>query len=802
MNSKFYFAAALALSLAACTTEDDLQQNSSNQISPISFVMETGGDFSSRAAWGEGDYAYTLQWTDGDLLSLYHGGEEGGLDGLQNAIYKAKAGSSEGKLEFTTQSMIVEGQAIMVYPADTTFKYDGNGLFVTVPAKQTSASNLNQIPFISEGINIAKYDEIKNQGAGYGKEYPIKMRQVGTQITLKSNWTGDALDKINALVESEGIEEIKVDYVTMNRPTDKFNVAVPVGLKDIETGIGKNWDNVFDPAKTIDSWNMMSYADVEAQNIETSEFLTSSDADLNTCEFTLLPQNYIAATTGGTSTAAEGAEGAEKTQEEIYGGAEADASIVIMTYYGSVTLDEESEKVMYTATYTDDEENWMTVPAGLNMIVKNTQRLAGETSTFVGEVVGSHGTVWMNADLSTLDMSAVHIKSDKQLRDVLCVYNAIKNRESVKLTIDGDADGVFTLSMDNVKTLQSDGYENVKLLPCDDNGEVCETIKLIGGGEVPEIMFITENKVDVILASGYEWTWTDGARRFGNNTKTLTNEGYLTVAAGAEIGDSYRESVPMFNKGTMTINGLVMQQTALTNYGTITINKGAEYRADAAIITNEATSARVMGKVYNSGIFAVQGETNGEINNYGYIENMVGGNSNMTYITVNETENAAFNAVWSDKNKFGTIVLKNADDNISVNKATATGFIKYTYTEETYATPDVCKYNYLIVNNHDITFPETEEGYKEIKFLEVTSEGDNVPAIYQKNNYLPNLRGFILYGKANVKENNKLVVPAAYIDGTFYYGGLFCVDKQPDVLPTINGVYYGNSSDKCLVEVK
>ena len=82
--------------------------------------------------------------------------------------------------------------------------------------------------------------------------------------------------------------------------------------------------------------------------------------------------------------------------------------------------------------------------------------------------------------------------------------------------------------------------------------------------------------------------------------------------------------------------------------------------------------------------------------------------------------------------------------------------------------------------------------------MEITSTGNNIPVITQKTNYLPKLRGFILNGKANVKENNKLVVPAAYVQGTLYVGGLFCISGNPETLPTTENVYFGNSDEDYL----
>lgn len=786
MRRKLFSAALVAIAMTACTSEEDLQVNHS-QVSPIKFTVTMDEDGSTRADWG-GSNGYTLLWEEGDLMSLFHGAEEGTLASMEDAIYKAAAGNSDRSLEFTTQSMVKEGQAIMVYPADTTFAYLDGGLTVSIPTVQSSTNVLERIPFMSEGIKINPYNGDKNSGAGYGKNYEIKLKQVATQLTLNTVWTGTAKDKIEALVADGTIAPITLENVVLNQPTNKFNTKLKIQLED-KGKLGTNWPDEEDGA--YDAWNKLSSVDYSVGNIvEKSETLTSSAAvkdgaaGLDKVEFILLPQdNWL--------------------------GLEDKASVVINTYYGSVTINKEDGKAMYALKDNKPvPEDKYTVANGLNEIIsKTTVKKSNETSTFFGEQVGAHATRYIDADLATLDMSTVHIKTDKQLHDILAVYGAIKDGESVMLTIDG-TNGKFSLSMDNVKTLLTEEYKNVKLVPCTVNSEECLVIELTQSAgqttdEVPELTFIADNKVNVWLGENANWTWTGGKKTFNDLVKMVSNHGTLDVAANAVIADATDTKIRMQNKGIININaGVVKQELELHNYGEINIAENAEYRANEVIIYNWGAGVEFekQGKVYNSGIFAVN-NTSGTINNFGgYIENMIGGTENMTYITANETTGADFAHPWERDNQFGTIMLKNADDNISVSNSTAKGFIKYTYTEETYVTPAVCKYNYVIVNNHDITF--NEGSYKEIKFLEMVSEGNNIPVITQANNYLPELRGFIVNGKANLKENNKMVVPAAYIKGTFYYGGLFCIDKQPNILPEMKGVYYGNSSDDCLVQYK
>lgn len=173
--------------------------------------------------------------------------------------------------------------------------------------------------------------------------------------------------------------------------------------------------------------------------------------------------------------------------------------------------------------------------------------------------------------------------------------------------------------------------------------------------------------------------------------------------------------------------------------------------------------------------------------------------ANLLYICILQCYITAHNSGCKVTNlfpKYGTIELKNADDNISVSNATNVGFIKYEYTEEEYVTPAICKYNYIVITNHNIKFTAAAP---EIKFIEIVGETTIPVFTNPKLESFVTLDGFILKGKANLQENNKLVTPAAYIDGTLYYGGLFKKPGGKEDVQTEN-TYYGNSEPNCLVK--
>lgn len=239
MKDKFLFAAFAALAMTACTSEEDMQVNPTAQTSPIQFTVSMD-DAQTRAAWG-GSNNYTLQWTAGDQMSLFHGmnlnsygavDTDASLAGAENAIYKAAAGSSESGLTFTTQSMVKRGDAIMVYPCDTTFTYNGTNLYVKIPTVQNDANILGKVPFISEGLIIKEFEEgnMIDGTAGYARNYNIQLKQIATLYTLGINYSGNEYNIIKGLSEAGKIAPILTQKVTLNS-TEKFNSELEVKVK-------------------------------------------------------------------------------------------------------------------------------------------------------------------------------------------------------------------------------------------------------------------------------------------------------------------------------------------------------------------------------------------------------------------------------------------------------------------------------------------------------------------------------------------------------------------------------------------
>lgn len=800
MKKHLFMAALVTTAMVACTQEDFESTNaSSGQVSPISFTVTTDMDAQTRAEFLD---SYAIHFERGDQMSLFHGIGKTPITEIdkfapsyvENAIYKANEDNGEDGLTFTTHSMVKPGAAIMVYPCDTTFQYlNDKGLYVTIPTEQSKENILGRIPLMSELLTIPEWKEFDSETgegsttAGYGRDYPITLKQVATVFTLNTNYgVSDAYGIIKTLENNGEIAPITIDKVTIESSAN-FNSKALVKYGDKTGDQGSNWpettDDGFEWTHVSNVWTAAGNSnEVKTVSSLSSTFIGDvSENEMGKVEFLLLPQEAVA----------------DNDVANLTG------KIAVDTYYGQVSYDEDAKIDGKNIMYKDgwDEEEYLNVAAGLNEVVSYTTKTkTGSGSTFYSEPVGVHVTRVLDVNLYDLDMSKVHIKTDKQLQDILKVYDALGFDEKYSeinplvLTVDGDKENQeFRMSMESVRLLQSEAYRNIRIQPCQTSGEVCSEIVLYHDAEtdvVPSIKFVTRNAVSLVLDKENNWTWENGVEYSYINT--LINEGTLNLDNGDEVLDSDgNQDISVLNEGTINVSGLVRQQCSLNNFGTINIAEGAEYRADGSgvVITNNATSAIALGLIYNSGILATSNE--GAINNYGYIENMLGTTGNMTYVTTNATGGASFSNIWSESNKIGTIRLKTAGDNISVSNATNQGFIQYVYTGTNYETPEVCKYNYLIVTD-DITFSAEA---KEVMYLEIqnTSKTD-MPVVTnpQAERFLA-LTGFILKGYANLHENNKLVTEAAYIEGALYYGGLFCPTGQTGSLPKTQGVYFGDS---------
>ena len=861
MTKKLLFATLSLAALAACTDNDfESQQKVAEELTcPVKFTV-INNDAQTRA-YMDGS---TIRWqaTTGDLFTLYHGVPTGALDittGYWNAAYKTESDGSQASL--STPTMIKEGYAVMFWPVDTTFRIKPtDALSIEIPEvleaktdKNPKGGIENHIPYVSDLIEIKAYDptgdgsQIGNKNtAGKDREYPVYMRPMASQLTINADY-GDTYAEIQTLEDGEdGIDPIKVTSIDLLTDAgSEFTKEIPVTFNDPTPEMSGRWaaatgKNAGNNWKKVTTLNVGGIAAEGKTTKLTTKCLDGNAA----CKFLILPQTEM-----DPADPAVFVKKAAVVVNTIYGRvlvgdpAEYDA-LPLKSYYEAGEYNEAWYRYVTAnvAPAATDEETAGVAGTGdfagkFKVVAKNPKLGMKQTINFITKKVASSGLVkdepvgtslnrYVKVNLQHLDMSDLHIKNDKQLRDVARVWKKM-NLKPVTVYLDGDANGEFEISQQTIDVLNSlnkdaDGNYLATLpftvKPCiiSDPDEDCQNIVIKDGGDVKDIAFIVNNagtKANVVLKAGQTWNWKGTVKVDETGVNMIINKGTMVNAETATLktakADGSANNVRLYNDkdASWNINGGILNvQFNVTNLGTVTIASTAQYRQDgtghifsnmALTLPNRITKvAQEIGKVVNNGVFAIV--DNGVINNYGLIEHA---NPNAkTYITSNQ-RGGDFSAPFAVANKMGRINLpysnKN-EDNISVKAALEQGFISVTVNGEVTGALDASvvgtKVNYVIVNS-GIT--EIKAVSDQVKYLEINQPGTelawNVPATTQ---YV----GLIVLSDVNIKLGTKIIAATTYLGADMYVGGKFNIaaiaaeGEDPAFAATNWSGYYGDTS--------
>ena len=552
MNKKLLFATLSLAALASCSTDDfeSQQQLADGQTCPVKF--EVLNNNAQTRAYMEGN---TLRWeaSKGDLFTLYHGVPTGSSDltkGYWNAAYKAETDGEAASL--STPTMIKEGYAVMFWPVDTTFRIKTtDALTIKIPADQNpvkeNGSVEDFIPYVSDLIEIKAYDPTgdgtqigyKNT-AGKDRKYPVFMRPMASQLNLKADYAGTdnliaALEEGKEGVEKgEGIDPIKVTSIDLltkeTGSSTPFTTEVPVKFEDPSAATttawaaatnGHNW-------KKVTTLNVAGITAAGQTNKLTTTCLNGNDG----CKFVILPQTEMTTTGKGVE----------------------EAAVVVNTIYGKVVIakkgvadtkyvDGEWEDAWYRflSKKPDTEEDgeitakdketsgpgagkYKTTSApefGMKQTLNWFYNKKADEGLVNGEPVGANVTRYVKVLLTHLDMSDLHIKTDKQLRDVVRVWKKM-GLDPVTVILDGDANNEFEISQKTIKVINDingayDAVDNptqgFTVKACTKSGEECEKIVVTGASDIDNVQdmaFITYNgskKVQVDLKAGETWKY-------------------------------------------------------------------------------------------------------------------------------------------------------------------------------------------------------------------------------------------------------------------------------------------------------
>lgn len=729
MKSKILFGALLgSIALASCTADENLKSSSVSQESPIKFAvsLETGNGITSLTR-AELTDMMKLNFQTGDLMSLFHGTEDASesFTGYQNAIYEGTAKDGE-VLVFTTKSMVLSGDAIMVYPADTTFTNNGGSApNITISTEQDEKTK-ELMPYMSEILDIADYEpgEVENI-AGYGKKYDIVLKQVASTLSLTivpSNT--DEIDKLD-------VSPLKVSKVELNA-ADAFTESIAINA----TGSV--------PKKKEDYPLWSGVSDVDLTTATKVGALSTTDITNNyNVVFTLLPS-------------------ADNISVE-------EATIVIYTNYGKVTLDEDKGTIWgesaATGTYSE------TVSAGIQNVLQNTWIENTTGVIFNGEKTGGSFRRSIKADMAELDMDGLHITDQEYLLDALKVYDAIAGGADVTFYLDGDENGEFVMDAEAAAAYEAhvaDDDNKITFTLSDDKATKCDAVKFVSTEEteVPKVLAFG-NSTSVKFAG--LWKYSKDDKEFENvesleviKTATMTMTNSVAAAGNATIT----------NNGTVNISGATTLKLDMTNNGKINIPVGAELLMNNATLTNDATDLDEYGQIDNAGSLGVQSMTAGKINNYGYITQK---NANAyTYVSTNADEEADFaNAFSADNNKIGTIELFGTGTaNTTISAAGEEGFIKVITNAATVTEDEVGKYaNYVEITGACTAcgdLPET------VKYVEIKSSERVIWTTTEKFT----LEGLIVDEgySLNIPRGSEITSNTTYLKGRIYNAGTFTCD--------------------------
>ncbi len=474
----------------------------------------------------------------------------------------------------------------------------------------------------------------------------------------------------------------------------------------------------------------------------------------------------------------------------------------------------------YNATATSPE--WIQlagVDAAATPTTPATWNLAGAHNTFINQYGNHKGKYALTVDFSAGVMDGMHIKNDTHLQKLLKYYIASGKGETVKLNLDGDANNEFKISKLSIALLQTINAAGIKVTvhACTTHGtpkiivtQEGQTGDLATATEVPELNNVFDAATDVYLASGTTWTWKQrtGLNQLtvDANVKSLTNEGTLTVNADNIDLSIASKTITNAAGATMNITKVTTAKTALTNLGTINVgsasNTGAELRAYDVEIKNDATDHTDLtkrGTINNYGVIGSSDGTTGLVNNYGEINVM--NNAAITLLKSNELGIPAFNTPFDGTHKMGSVVIPTPTALVSVSNGAENGFIKYTWTGATYATPaGVVKYNTIVVSG-DITFTAAEPEIQYIEFNGTRTQVVNpTDGSTTDPGYLTDLKGIrVNAGKSIIIEKSNGIVcsTSAFLGAgaTIYKGGVFA---YPATAPTNN--YFGTWSKDQVVK--
>ena len=594
-------------------------------------------------------------------------------------------------------------------------------------------------------------------------------------------------------------------------------------------------DEQWDIAHTDRAWEKVTDIDlVSTDKVSKAELTTKCITGTELARFVILPQNEIDVTTGvekaavevntyyGRVLVANAAGGGQYTADEY-----ATAWYRYLSTPAAATDDENASEAA-PETKGDNAGKFKTIAKGVNMGMRQTinffSSYKAKSGVVKDEPTGTAVSRYVKINLDYLDMSNLHIENDKQLRDVVRVWDAL-GLGGVTVYLDGDDDDVFEISQKTITTINDINEDKAfadwfKVKPCTVGGEECATILVKGGGDVQDVAFIANNggtMVDVVFNEGETWNWKGAVKVEATAVTRFVNKGTMANAATATLQTTDNagnaNNVRLTNNGTWNITaGTLTVKFDVYNRdgGVVNISNGAQYRQDeykSGLLTkfyNYATAVpsrfggddTKIGVVNNFGVFAAMNKA--EIRNWGGLIKHADPDAK-TFITSNQT-GGDFSSKFSGTNKMGMIELPydNKDENnISISAAADQGFVAIVVNAETATAAGLGTelnndavgefVNYIIINGGINTITNLAD---KIKYVEIADKTKEIYWQLDPTKPVPNYTGLMVLSDVNITLGTTISAATTYLgDGaTMYVAGVF------NKTTTQWAGYYGNTS--------
>lgn len=682
MKIKFLLPALAGLAMVSCSQEEDFVSVNAEKgdFSSITFSVSKEQGADTRAWLGDDNGRWNnFTFGEGDLLSLFNGmtATTNAWTSIgQNAVFEGEGGSEE--LVFKTRSIVNQGTAIMVYPADTIFANSGSDLEIKIAADQNENTK-NFIPYVSDVMNIVARDVNqgidKNNTAGYGRKYDVILRPAASLFGMTLAPT-QSID-----FAALGVADIKFTKVEIgNNSVDLFPTEATVTPSTEDSNL---------PTADSKFAHFTSQADVTVSAQSAS--ISTTDIKDNIAYFSLLPME------------------AETADDAV--------NITVSTTYGSVKVANDAAAGMDAEgpLQNNAKDAGKNLKENLASVFTRTWA-ATPGSKFGEEKQGRVIRRTLSLDLSTLDMRGTVVTTSEQLINLLKVYKALGIDTNVSYTVVNlilnGANNEFNLSgaaLDALKLYNANGKvkldvvtNNQKIVLVDAGATLAKlkesSVNFVNGSNVDEA-------VDVVLGAGVDWELDQEY----TNTKVqkIISRGNLTYT-NADAGTN-APAYELEVEGTMSFGSNSVRLGAFTAQATsqITVATGKTVTFDKA--------ATLLGTIDNNGILSA----NATVTNKGYIDNKyevsvlkgsagvltnIGniyndGSLAVTFITNNAAD---------DDSNIGRIKLTTRNDNVSVKTVGKQGYITYTLNTKdandayTYAAESGDVFNWLTIETKGV----------------------------------------------------------------------------------------------------